>query len=1032
MESHNQRLEALFDAALDLPTDERAAFVNQQCRDDDEMRHNVLGMLEIARMHGPAITTEPGIGPIPQDTIVTPVGRGLLGRARVQIRPALWLEPGSHVRQYEIIRELGRGGMGAVYLARDLKLGRRVAIKLMQSVNSSLTARFLREARATARCSHENIVIIHDVDELQGQPFMVLEYLKGHPLGRVLEDRPVTPSRAIQLMIPVVRALMCAHEHRIVHRDLKPDNIFVTESGAIKVLDFGIAKFLRDVQRTAVITNAGTHAGATDESLILPEPSLTNGHALIGTLPFMSPEQWNQEQVDHRSDIWAVGIILYMMVVGRHPLAPLQGAQLIVTGDPAHSMPSARSAMPGMPPALADLIDRCLRKRKEERIPEAKQLLAALETLVPGQALVEWQGDMSPYTGLAPFQENDAPRFFGRGRDITTLLTWLHDKPLLSVVGPSGVGKSSFVRAGVIPALKQSGERWEACILRPGREPLAALADIASNCMSTQDTTLTRQISLRQDILARLIDEPGFLAAVLRSRARQQQSKILLFVDQFEELYTLTPSIEQRAAFTACLTAAADDPTSPLRVILSIRSDFLDRATEDRHFISELHQGMYFLPQLDRASLHEALIRPAEMVGYRFESAWMVDHMLDSLDTTTGALPLLQFTAATLWERRDRAQQMLTEDSYRSIGGIGGALASHADAVLAGLRSDDQLLARSIFLRLVTPERTRAIASIEELCELTQYPQSIQRLIDYLVNARLLVIQSGDTAAGSFVEIVHESLLRTWPTLDRWLDENHEDAIFRDQITAVAKQWDARARPTGLLWRGETADEARRWRRRYRGPLPRVSSEYLDAVSALATRAARTRRMLTVGTLVFLCLVVMTGSVAMVSIRTAERNALAAAERARTSEQQARDNEQKARAAETKAQAAEQEAREQLEVARDRSREARRAQLDKQEAESLTRKAQGLFDAIRKAFQRELAENASLEQTLDQLAQSYVEAWQLTAVADQERDRALEELETMSQEIKSLQASKKQLEKALQKLQIIYEEIPTPGRKAKP
>jgi serine/threonine protein kinase len=1027
MESHNQRLEALFDAALDLPTDERAAFVNQQCRDDDEMRHNVLGMLEIARIHGPAITTEPGTVPFAKDTIVTPVGHGLLGRARVQVRPALWLEPGSHVHQYEIIRELGRGGMGAVYLARDLKLGRRVAIKLMQSENSSLTARFLREARATARCSHENIVIIHDVEELQGQPFMVLEYLKGHPLGRVLEERPVTPSRAIQLMIPVVRALVCAHEHRIVHRDLKPDNIFVTESGAIKVLDFGIAKFLRDVQRTAI-----TNPGATDESLMLPEPSLTHGHALIGTLPFMSPEQWNQEQVDHRTDIWAVGIILYMMVVGRHPLAPLQGAQLIVTGDLDQPMPSARGATPGMSPVLADLIDRCLRKRKDDRIPEAKQLLAALEALVPGQALIEWQGDMSPYTGLAPFQENDAPRFFGRGRDITTLLTWLQDKPLLSVVGPSGVGKSSFVRAGVIPALKQSGERWEACILRPGREPLAALADIASNCMSTQDTTLTRQISLRQDVLARLIDEPGFLAAVLRSRARQQQSKILLFVDQFEELYTLTPSIEQRAAFTACLTAAADDPTSPLRVILSIRSDFLDRATEDRHFISELHQGMYFLPQLDRASLHEALIRPAEMVGYRFESAWMVDHMLDSLDTTTGALPLLQFTAATLWERRDRAQQILTEGSYRGIGGIGGALASHADAVLAGLRSDDQVLARSIFLRLVTPERTRAIASIEELCELTQYPQLIQRLIDYLVSARLLVIQSGDTAAGSFVEIVHESLLRTWPTLERWLDENHEDAIFRDQITAIAKQWDARARPAGLLWRGETADEARRWRRRYRGPLPRVASEYLDAVSALATRAARTRQMLTLGALAFLGLLVVVGSVALVSIRTAERNAIAAAKQARTSEQQARENEQKARAAEIEAQDAKQDALQQLEVAQAKSIEAMLAQLDKQKAESLTKKVQDRFDAIKRDFHRELTENASLQQELDQLARSIAEAWQLTAVTVEQRDRATAGMETLRQELTSLQASKKLLEKKYQTLRRMYEDIPTPRRKAKP
>ncbi len=150
--------------------------------------------------------------------------------------------PGDVVGHYELIRELGHGGMGVVFLARDIKLARRVAIKFIHTDSASLTARFVAEARTTARCQHENIVIIHEIDEVGGSPYMVLEYLRGQSLRHHVNGKAVAPRRAVELMLPVVRALERAHEHGIVHRDLKPENIHVTEAGAIKVLDFGIAK----------------------------------------------------------------------------------------------------------------------------------------------------------------------------------------------------------------------------------------------------------------------------------------------------------------------------------------------------------------------------------------------------------------------------------------------------------------------------------------------------------------------------------------------------------------------------------------------------------------------------------------------------------------------------------------------------------------------------------------------------------------------------------------------------------------------
>ncbi|HET9931608.1 MAG TPA: serine/threonine-protein kinase, partial [Polyangiaceae bacterium] len=153
--------------------------------------------------------------------------------------------PSGRIGQYEIIRELGRGGMGVVYLARDERLGRKVAIKVLQVHEPELTRRFVSEARTTALCSHENIVVIHDVGEFEGSPFMVLEYLEGQTLAALLKKSgPLAPSRAVELVAFVVRALVTAHQQGIVHRDLKPENIFITDSGTVKVLDFGIAKVL--------------------------------------------------------------------------------------------------------------------------------------------------------------------------------------------------------------------------------------------------------------------------------------------------------------------------------------------------------------------------------------------------------------------------------------------------------------------------------------------------------------------------------------------------------------------------------------------------------------------------------------------------------------------------------------------------------------------------------------------------------------------------------------------------------------------
>jgi len=208
---------------------------------------------------------------------------------------------------------------------------------------------------------------------------------------------------------------------------------------------------------------------------------------------------------------------------------------------------------------------------------------------------------------------------------------------------------------------------------------------------------------------------------------------------------------------------------------------------------------------------------------------------------------------------------------------------------------------RAVFLRLVTPERTRAIVSVDELRELTKDSGEMSRLIDHLVQARLLVVQTGGGATGATVEIVHESLLHSWPTLKRWLDEGQEDAGFLEQLRNSARQWQAKNFDNNLLWRGEMVEEAQRFQRRFRGELPQLQSDFLEAVFVEAKKGKRLKRALFVGSTVFLGLLVIAAVVALVVIRNAQQEAERQAVVAMAAETTARNAEAAARTAELEA-----------------------------------------------------------------------------------------------------------------------------------
>ncbi|XXR59394.1 protein kinase [Sorangium sp. So ce385] len=841
-----------------------------------------------------------------------------------------WAEPsashmpvgvGGTLKHYEIIRTLGRGGMGVVFLARDTKLGRLVAIKVLLEYTGDTVERFLAEARATARCRHENIVVIHEVDEIHGYPYLVLEYVKGRTLRAWMAQRehpsapgspgvatppcPRAPAVAIELVIPVVRALVCAHELGIVHRDLKPENILLDDAGAIKVLDFGIAKRM-EAEDAATLSGvrAAPRGGA----------SLSRSSAAIGTPRYMAPEQLLGTCVDPRADLWAVGLLLYELLAGEHPFEPFSLARLSDIVNFAAPMPSLAARRPDVG-ALGELVDRCLKKRSAERVGSARELLAELEALLPGRRALPLGEDESPFAGLSAFQEADAAWFFGRDREISAMTARLRHQPLLVVAGPSGAGKSSFVRAGVIPALKRSGDLWEAFILRPGRAPLAALADVLVQVAETETkggalTGAPERLD-HDGIVAALRAQPGTLGARLRARCRRegQRRRILLFVDQFEELYTLGAAPEERAAFVACLEGAADDASSPLRALLAVRSDFLERMADDQAFLRDATRGLSFLPPMGREGLRDALTRPLETAGHRFETAEMVEHMLGSLERTRSPLPLLQFTATKLWEARDRERRLLTRDSYDQLGGVAGALSAHADAVLSALSSREQRLARAVLLRLVTPERTRAVVSLDELRDLAQGSEgdAVAQVVQRLAGARLLLIETGGEQAvgerdGTTVELVHESLIERWPKLRQWLAESEQDAEFLARLRAAAQQWEASGHTEGLLWRDRAAEDARGWYERRcaaqgdggRSELGFREERYLLAVVALCERARRLRRRLATGMIATLTAIAV--MVSFLAVRASQQAARASQQAARANQQATRADQEAARA----------------------------------------------------------------------------------------------------------------------------------------
>jgi len=673
---------------------------------------------------------------------------------------------------------------------------------------------------------------------------------------------------------------------------------------------------------------------------------------------------------------------------------------------------SVREVVPTVPQDVADVVARCLQKRKKNRYQTAKELLDALEHLA-GAAVgrVVLREDENPYPGLSAFTEQDAGRFFGRDTEIAQFIGKLKDRALLAVIGPSGAGKSSFIRAGVIPTLRQSSAaEWDVIICRPGRDPFSALSNalmLGASSVVSNVQSVAEAAKEEADLTQSLRTEPGKLGALLRARSRSHGKPILLYVDQFEELYTLVESEEDRDGFATALAGAAVDAATPVRVTLSMRSDFLDRVAENTALMNVVTRDLTILQQPGIEGLRDAIIRPAALAGFSFEDVAMVEQMVASLADEAAALPLLQFAAQKLWETRDKRTKLLTSAAYQEMGGVEGALVRHADSVIQSMSSNDRQATRSLFQRLVTPEGTRAVLSLGEIMGLFKTPKEAQRILNTLTEARLLVVQTfGEEAVDARVEIVHESLITRWQTLRRWLDESHEDSAMLSQLREAARQWEARGRPTGLLWSGDAVDEARRWRRRSQAVITPLEDAFLTAAFRLADRAIRRKRFLAIAAISIMALVTLGAVVAMLAIRSAEKDAKKQAKRAKLQASRAAKAEKNVRKQMVLVRAETQRAKKAETLSQDRLQEVQKTRAREQKAQIALRQS---YAELTKALAR-----AKRERRRAQKATRRARMFALRATRSAKRER-IARLET--------ERAKRMLERLLEKERLEVERL---------
>jgi WD40 repeat protein len=727
--------------------------------------------------------------------------------------------------RYRIRAFLGRGGMGEVWHADDLKLRVEVALKALRPdlLKDESRLELLRsEVRAAREVTSPNVCRIYDLVELDGTELVSMEYVDGTTLLEVLRDKaPMDPPEAQEIASQFLAGLEAIHQAGLVHRDVKPENIMVTRTGRVVLMDFGLAR-----------------------------SSAEGAGSVSGTPAYMAPEQARGEAVDARADLFAAGVILAEMV----------------SPDGVRDFESRESVWNGVrqePPQIPDspwapVVKRAVAKDPENRFGSAHELTRALEEVA---FRVHDETGLEPYPGLSAFSEDDAEYFFGREAEVEAVWQKLQTAQLLGIIGASGAGKSSFIGAGLVPSVP---EDWSIVRCTPGGAATASLRQVVIP-------------EIEDDLKAIKALAGGRDQAVVDSYSiwRRRHDHALLIVDQFEELFTQNSEAEQSkvADLLGRIALVAD-----VHVLLSMRDDFLMRCHEHGALAPIFSELTPLRPPVGGA-LRRAVVQPALRCGYRFEDEELADEILAEVEGERGALPLLAFALARLWEKRDRENGLITRQAYQEIGGVGGALAQHAEALMERLGPGRHPIVRELFRNLVTAQGTRAARDTDELLSVFRSSRHVgagfipahvapgdadhrgdkppgygergyvgdapQQVLHALIDARLLTsyeAPSDDGAGAQRVEAIHESLISNWPRLVGWRTQDADAARLRDELRRAASQWHEHGRTDDRLWSGAAFKEFEVWRERYPGGLTQLEEAFGAAMTRHAERRRRRRR----------------------------------------------------------------------------------------------------------------------------------------------------------------------------------------------
>jgi serine/threonine protein kinase len=733
--------------------------------------------------------------------------------------PDLDLE-GEPLRGYRLLDQVGEGAFGVVYRAIQPQVGREVAIKAVHpelANHPDFVRRFDHEAQIVARLEHPHVVPLYDYWREPNAAYLVMRFLRGGSVEDLLEAGPLDPTRVVSITEQIASALGAAHRQGVVHRDVKPGNVLLDEEGNAYLTDFGVA------------LDAGS-------------PERSSGTMMRGTPAYLSPEQIRLQPAGPQSDVYALGIVVFEMLTGEHPF-PETSLTALLDHHMRDPLPSVRTYGPELPSGVDEVIRRATAKVAGDRFSDITMISAELRAaLERTRVALESAGPIrNPYKGLRAFLEADAADFFGREAVTKRLIRSLaEDDPaarFLAVVGPSGSGKSSVVRAGLVPALRRGAipgsEHWYVIDVLPGLHPFREIETALMSVAVEPPPSLMEELERDELGIVRAVDH------VLPDR----EAELVIVLDQLEEVFTMIEDDSERAHFLASIEAAALQPNSRVRMIATLRADFYDAPLSVPGFGDLLAARTEAITPMTPEELERAIVSPADQAGLVVEPRLLAEMIADVADRP-GALPLLQYALTELAERAD--VRTLTLDAYRRIGRISGALARRAERLFEPMNQIGRDTCRQLFLRLVTlgegTEDTRRRVRRSELATLAD-SQTMDTVIETFGRHRLLSFDRDPDTREPTAEIAHEALLREWARLRAWIDDAREDLRQRAKISSATGEWILAERSSEYLLSGIRLAQAEETTRGDAVRLTDTEYEFLESSLAHRDAEAATERM---------------------------------------------------------------------------------------------------------------------------------------------------------------------------------------------